>query len=81
MITTLRDSKARLSELVDLVSRGEEVVITVRGKPKARLCPVAPDAAKAREAWGRELRELRAKYTVRKRDSRDILDALREERL
>ena len=33
----LADAKARLSELVDLVEKGEAVSITRRGKPVARL--------------------------------------------
>jgi prevent-host-death family protein len=59
MITTLRESKARLSELVSLASDGEEILITVHGEPKARLVPVAqadPDVA----GWVRELATLRA---------------------
>ncbi len=31
MIRTLRESKARLSELVELASRGQDVLISVRG--------------------------------------------------
>ena len=34
---TLADPKARLSATVDLVEAGEEVVITRRGKPVARI--------------------------------------------
>ena len=41
MIATLRESKAHLSALVERAAQGEEVVITVRGKPKARPCPIA----------------------------------------
>ena len=37
MVMTLRESKAKLSKLVEMASRGEDVVITVEGKPKARL--------------------------------------------
>ena len=40
------DAKARLSELVDRVERGETVEITRRGKPVARLVPVAPEKVK-----------------------------------
>jgi len=35
--------KARCLELMDEVARtGEEIVITKRGRPVSRLCPVAP---------------------------------------
>lgn len=37
MIKTLKESKAKLSELVERASRGEDVLITVRGEVKARL--------------------------------------------
>ena len=33
------DAKARLSELLDRVEKGEEIVITRHGKPVARLVP------------------------------------------
>ena len=36
------DAKAKLSELIEAVAAGREVVITKRGKPVARL--VAPEA-------------------------------------
>ncbi|MDR7555993.1 MAG: type II toxin-antitoxin system prevent-host-death family antitoxin [Armatimonadota bacterium] len=38
----IREAKARLSRLVDEVSRGREWIITARGKPVARLAPVTP---------------------------------------
>lgn len=34
------DAKTRLSELVDRAARGEEIVISKRGRPVARLGPV-----------------------------------------
>lgn len=82
MITTLREGKAKLSALVELAASGEEVIITVRGKPKARLGPVAPPAAGVDAGWLRELKQTRARYTVRRRDAaREILPELREDRL
>ena len=33
------EAKTKLSELLDRVERGEEIVITRRGKPAARLVP------------------------------------------
>jgi len=79
---TLRASKARLSALVERAAQGEEVIITVRGKPRAKLCPVQPDSGADTAAWGRELQKLRARYTRRRNNaSATILDAQREERL
>ena len=38
---SLAEAKAHLSELLDRVERGEEVVITRRGKPAARVSRMA----------------------------------------
>jgi prevent-host-death family protein len=53
------EAKNRLSELLDRAERGEEVVITRRGRPVAKLVPVnaGHDREKAREAV-RRIREL-----------------------
>lgn len=40
MISSLRDAKAKLSELVQKAAEGEDVVITVRGEPTVRLSPI-----------------------------------------
>jgi prevent-host-death family protein len=37
MTTTLSNSQAELPRLVEIASQGDDVVITVEGKPKARL--------------------------------------------
>ena len=83
MITTLRDGKAHLSELVERASRGEDVLITVRGKVKARLTRVEDTFdAKDRKAWIRELRAIQRKYTVSsKTSSEKIFSELREDRV
>ena len=49
----ISEVKVRLSELLGRVKAGEEVVITDRGKPVARLCPFSraiepPDSRLAR---------------------------------
>ena len=45
--------KASLSEYIDVVKAGEEVLVTDRGKPVARIVPVpeerGPNAARMRE--------------------------------
>ena len=59
MIRSLRESKATLSELVERASRGEDVLITVRGKVKARLTRAAPPTGAAEmQRWADELRDL-----------------------
>jgi prevent-host-death family protein len=49
------DAKNTLGTLLDRVERGEEIVITRRGKPVARLVPVftQPDPERARNALAR----------------------------
>ena len=68
MVKTLRESKAKLSELVDRASRGEDVLITVRGTVKARLTKVeASPAGFEGRAWARELRALQGAIGSRKK--------------
>ncbi|HEX4697286.1 MAG TPA: type II toxin-antitoxin system prevent-host-death family antitoxin [Candidatus Udaeobacter sp.] len=80
MTTTLREAKARLSEMVKRASRGEEVVITVHGKETAKLVPV-PKRGKRfdKEKWLKELDKLRKK-NWRGRYGRSIEEILEEDR-
>lgn len=52
-------AKTHLSELLDRVEAGEEIVITRRGAPVAKLVPLAP---------ARERKEIRALIDEIKRD-------------
>lgn len=82
MISSLREAKAHFSELVALAAQGEEVVITVHGKPRAVLCPLPTENKSSHAMWLATLRETRAAYTVGKpKDSGGILDDLRGERV
>ena len=84
MVTTLREGKAKLSALVDRAAGGEVVIITVRGRPRAQLCPLpkpAPTGRAPRAAWAAELREVRTRYSVGTHDSSGtIIDDIRGER-
>ena len=57
MITNLREAKSNLSQLVQRAADGEEIVITVRGQPMARLMSVAPKSGHVvdRLEWADEL--------------------------
>jgi len=64
------DAKSRLSELLDRVEKGEQIVITRHGKPIARLVPegghdkVAARAAVARlVALGKQLARQGVNFT------------------
>ena len=85
MIAKLRESKARLSALVELAARGEEVVITVRGRPRARLCPMARVSSLEQRGavnWGKSLCAARATYSVGTQNTGTaIIDALRGDRV
>jgi len=84
MVRSLRDSKAHLSELVDRASRGEDVLITVRGKVQARLTKAAPSKGlDGVVAWRRRLSRLNRKFKTRRPATpvESILEELREERL
>ena len=82
MITTLRESKAKLSALVALAQSGEDVIITVRGKPKARLSGIRSLSAANMSGWKKELKLLHNKCSTEQRTvgSQAILNELREER-
>jgi prevent-host-death family protein len=49
MKATAKDLRVHSKELLDTVGRGEEVTITYRGKPCAKLVPIETDTDKSRE--------------------------------
>lgn len=73
---TLADAKARLSALLTQVEAGEEVVITRRGQPVARLSQVE----KPKEAL-KSLAEFRARMPRWRKPSADLLRETRDESL
>jgi len=75
MVTvTLVEAKARLSELLDKVAAGEEIVITRHGRPAARIAAVVPP----KEPFP-DLSELRAKMPRWSKPSRILLREMRDE--
>ncbi len=74
MTATLRETQADLQRLVELASRGEEVLITVDGRPKAKLtCAEPAPGGGARAALPaslarlpKELEEIRLKFSTGK---------------
>jgi prevent-host-death family protein len=53
------EAKTHLSALLEAVAGGEEIVITRRGKPIAKLAPVAGVDQEARDAARARIRALR----------------------
>lgn len=73
---TLAEAKARLSGLLAQVEAGEEVVITRRGQPVARISQVE----RPKEAV-KSLAEFRARMPRWRKPSADLLRETREESL
>ena len=71
---SLAEAKAGLSELLNKVERGQEVVITRRGHPIARLLPVQ----KAKQRL-RSLEAFRSQTPKASRPSMEVLSELRDQ--
>ena len=76
LTVNLAHAKAQLSELLDRVQAGQEVIITRRGKPVARMCAVGG----AREPLQlKGLAEFRSTIATSSRPSVELLRELRDE--
>lgn len=51
----LADAKAHLSAVIDAVQAGEEIVITRRGRPVARLVPEKATGQRSATGWVADL--------------------------
>jgi prevent-host-death family protein len=69
---TVREARQHISELLDAVERGEEVVIERRGHPAARLVPVRSGGFLSRA-------DLRASLPSARTPSVEVVRALRDE--
>lgn len=79
MVTvSLAQAKARLSELLDKVEAGEEVVITRRGRAVAHISPATRPKQPLRLS---ELAEFRAAMPGLRRPSAELLREARDEGL
>lgn len=80
----VRELKQHLSRYLDEVEAGVEIVVTDRGRPKARLVPVSDAGALRRgvdEGWIRPAQRERAVGTgARHRSTRRTGDVLDEDR-
>lgn len=71
---TVADAKAHLSELLVRIESGEEIVITRRGKPVARLTPLEPIKRPVKS-----LAEFRNSIQRPNTPATEVLTALRDE--
>jgi prevent-host-death family protein len=79
----IRELKARLSEFPAHVADGEEVVVTDRSRPIARIVPYSAASALERgidEGWIEAPRRVGLEPSFRRRSSRTVLDVLDEDR-
>lgn len=74
LTVTLVEAKTRLSELLDRVEAGEEVVISRHGRPTARIAAIAPPKQKLPD-----LAELRAKMPCWRKPSHVLIREMRDE--
>ena len=68
------DAKAHLSEIVERVESGSEVIITRRGKAVARIVPMKPPTRDRRAAAAKRIRELREKWAIGRVNIRKLID-------
>lgn len=68
------EAKSKLSQLVEKAEAGEEVILTRRGRPVAKIVNVAPASKRDRALLLREIRALARRVRIPKQVSiRDIV--------
>ena len=72
------DAKARLSQLIEKVEAGAEVVITKRGKPVARLVPPGAPRKSSPARAARRIRALCDRLDIRGVDVRELIEQGRD---
>lgn len=73
---SVAEAKAQLSELLNRVERGEEVVITRRGKPVARISPT--ERPRQPIDWD-EIDRIRAMLPMQEKSTAEIIREMRDE--
>jgi prevent-host-death family protein len=68
------DARAKLSELIERVEAGEEVVLTRHGEPVARLVPEKSRRKRSRASAVARIRVLARKLDVRGVDVRTLIE-------
>ncbi len=79
----VRELKAKLSEYLAAAAAGEDVVVTDRGRPVARLVPFGSTSAVDRgiaDGWIEAPRRTRLDPATRHRSNSSVLDILDEDR-
>jgi prevent-host-death family protein len=68
------DARSKLSELIERVQAGEEVVLTRHGEPVARLVPEKSRRKRSRSAAVARIRALARKLDIRDVDVRRLIE-------
>lgn len=79
----VRELKAKLSDYLGRAARGEDIVVTDRGHPVARLTAYAADASFERgveEGWIEPARRTALAPVARHRSPNSVLDILDDDR-
>jgi len=71
---SIYDARAKLSELIERVQSGEEVVLTRHGEPVARLVPEKPRRKQSRTAAVTRIRALARRLNIRDVDVRKLIE-------
>ncbi len=83
MTVGVRDLKAKLSEYLGRAAAGEQIIVTDRGRPVARIVSFSDDAVLERgidEGWVEPPRRTQLGPVKRFRSQRSVLDVLDEDR-
>ncbi|QEA40048.1 type II toxin-antitoxin system prevent-host-death family antitoxin [Pistricoccus aurantiacus] len=72
--TSVRETREKLSSLLDAVAAGEEIIILRRGKPAAKLVP-----ATVKEVHFPDRSQLRRELPPAKETSAELVRTLRDE--
>lgn len=72
------DAKVKLSQLIEEVEAGGEVVITKRGKPVARLVPPEAPRKSAPARAAKRIRALCERLNIRRVKIRELIDKGRD---
>ncbi len=79
----VRELKAKLSEYLGLAAGGQQVIVTDRGTPIARIVALSETSAVERgieEGWIEPARRTHLESVPRHRSNRSVLDVLDEDR-
>ena len=64
MVVEIDEAKSKLSQLVEKVKAGEEVILTRRGRPVAKIVNIAPASKRNRKALLREIHALARRVRI-----------------